>query len=184
MDDFREMMVMEWIEPHKDNHYEYDFLGHEIKVDLPRDKVESILDISLLLVDRIQEAKGDLKSKEYIELEKRVREEHPSDSSWVLFTTLEAVSNDRLYGRYRDIELMIKKLNPRDLSTDSAAYRLMVRQDVQGMIYSIIRNVDDVDEEYINMVYTFFLGIMAKGWGEGLGWYKSEDGNWCWHKEE
>ena len=79
---------------------------------------------------------------------------------------------------------MIEKLNPRDLSTDSAAYRLMVRQDVQGMIYSIIRNVDDVDEEYINMVYTFFLGLMAKGWGEGHGWYKSEDGNWCWHEEE
>ena len=184
MEDLRELMVMKWIDPYKDNHYEYNFLGHEIKVDLPRDKVESILDISLLLVDRIQEAKGDLKTKEYIDLEERVRKEHHSDGDWVLFAASEVVKNDRLYGRYRDIELMIEQLHPRDLSTDSTAYMLMVRQDIRGMIYSVIRNVDVVDEEYVNLVYTFFLGIMAKGWGEGLGWYKGDEGNWCWHKEE
>ena len=182
MDDAREL-VQEWIDCFEDNHYEFDLFGHQIKVDLPREKVESILEISLLLAKRIKEAQGDLKSEEYKELEERVRKEHPSNNDWVTFSVLEAVCNERLYGRYRDIEKMIDKLNPRDIPIDSASYMLMVRPDIQSLIYSMIRNVDDVDEKYESIVFSFFLALMAQGWGEGLGWYRCDAGNWCWHKE-
>jgi hypothetical protein len=43
--------------------------------------------------------------------------------------------------------------------------------------------VDDVEENYVSLVYTFFIGILAKGWGEGNGWRKTPTG-WQWSSEQ
>ena len=61
----------------------------------------------------------------------------------------------------------------------SAAYLLTVRPELHELIYAVIRHVDAVEEEYESLVYTFFLGTLAKGWGEGNGWTKTEKG-WVW----
>jgi len=113
-----------------------------------------------------------------------VRREHPEDSGWLFHIVLQAVSDDRLFGRYRDIEPMIAKLSPKGYPMGSAAYLLMVRPELHKLIYAVIRHVDDVEENYMSLVYTFFIGILAKGWGEGNGWTKTDEGNWVWSTEK
>ena len=75
---------------------------------------------------------------------------------------------------------MIGELSPRGYLAESAAYMFTVRFSIQELIYAIIRHVDDIEENYNSLVYTFFLGVMAKGWGEGYGWSKTAEGNWRW----
>jgi hypothetical protein len=96
---------------------------------------------------------------------------------------LEALRDDHLFGRYRDIEPMIGRLSPRGYPAGSAAYLLMVRPELHKLIYAVIRHVDDVEENYVSLVYTFFIGILAKGWGEGNGWRKTPTG-WQWSSEQ
>ena len=100
---------------------------------------------------------------------------------------IQAVLDDRLFGRYKDIEPMIGTLMSQGLfkshSTDTAAYLLMVRPEIHKLIYATIRHVDDVEEAYNSLVYTFFLGLLAKCWGEGNGWSREKQGDnvsWKW----
>ena len=120
-----------------------------------------------------------LRKKANEELEENVRKRHP-DQSWLVYSMLGAVVNDRLYGRYKDIEPMIGRLMPRGYPVGSAAYLFTVRPELQELIYVVIRRVDDAKENYESLVYTFFLGVLTKGWGEGFGWSKLDNGNWAW----
>ena len=56
-------------------------------------------------------------------------------------------------------------------------------ESIHKLIYAVIRHVDDVEENYVSLVYTFFIGILAKGWGEGNGWRKTPTG-WQWSSEQ
>ena len=155
--------LLSWIDKFENDHYEYDVYGEMVKVDLPRESVEKLIDISILLVDRVVAAKGELSTAEYEGLEEDIRKKYPNDEAWLQHVALNAVTNDRLFGRYRDIERMIGELSPRGYPADS---------------------VDDVKENYNSLVYTFFLGVMAKGWGEGYGWSKTAEGNWHWSSRD
>ena len=170
-----------WADQFENDHYVFEAYGDEYTVDLEREKVEAAIDIAITLVDRVVEAKGELHTAEYEALETKVRREHPED--WLFHTVLEAYSDDNLFGRYRDIEPMIAKLSPRGYPTCSAAYLLTVRPELHKLIYAVIRHVDDVEENYVSLVFTFFIGILAKGWGEGNGWKKTENG-WQWTRED
>lgn len=174
--------LIEWIEQFEDDHYEFDVYGHNVCVNLPRETVERVLDISILLVDRVVEAKGDLTTAEYEELEKKMRAEYPDDSSWLLFVVIEA-QKGRLFERYKDIEPMIGELKPKGYPMGSAPYLLIVRPIIHELIYAVIRNVDNAKEQYRSLVYTFFIGVLTKGWGEGFGWSKNEEGEWKWKSE-
>ena len=110
------------------------------------------------------------------------KKKYKDESEWLFHVTLDAVSSDRLFGRYKDIEAMIAELKPRGYPTDSAAYYIMAHFDIYKLIYAVIRHVDDIEENYDSLAYTFFLGILAKCWGEGYGWSKSEDGVWRWKR--
>ena len=170
-----------WAGQFKNDHYVFVAYGDEYTVDLPRETVEAAIDIAITLVDRVVAAKGDLHTAEYEALEARVRQEHPED--WLFRTVLQAYGDDHLFGRYRDIEPMIGRLSPRGYPAGSAAYLLMVRPELHKLIYAVIRHVDDVEENYVSLVYTFFIGILAKGWGEGNGWRKTPTG-WQWSSEQ
>ena len=161
-----------WADQFENDHYVFEAYGDEYIVDLPRETVEAAIDIAITLVDRVVAAKGDLHTAEYEALEARVRQEHP-----------QAYGDDHLFGRYRDIEPMIGRLSPRGYPAGSAAYLLMVRPELHKLIYAVIRHVDDVEENYVSLVYTFFIGILAKGWGEGNGWRKTPTG-WQWSSEQ
>ena len=176
--------LLAWVDQFENDHYEFEAYGDRYIVNLEREKVEAAIDIAITLVNRVVAAKGDLHTAEYEELEARVRREHPEDSGWLFHIVLQAVSDDRLFGRYRDIEPMIAKLSPRGYPMGSAAYLLMVRPELHKLIYAVIRHVDDAEENYKSLVYTFFIGILAKGWGEGNGWTKTDEGNWMWKREE
>ena len=172
-----------WMDQFENDHYELDVYGEKVTVDLPREKVVKVLDIAILLTDRVVAAQGDLTTAEYLELEEKIQKENPDDDNWLFHLVIKAYLNDRLYGRYKDIESMIAELKPRGYPTDSAAYLLDMRIDILELIYAVIRHVDDVKENYRSLAYTFFIGILAKCWGEGLGWSKSEDGGWEWHRK-
>jgi len=171
-----------WMDQFENGHYEFDAYGETVKVDLPRDKVEKVLDISLLLVDRMAAAKNELSSADYKEFESRVRENCKKDKPWQFYVAFEAVFDEKLFGRYKDIESMIAELEPRDYPKDSASYLLMVKIEIHQLIYAVIRELDKAEEDYTSLVYTFFIGVLAKCWGEGFGWYKDEDGCWCWKR--
>ena len=172
-----------WADQFENDHYVFEAYGDEYTVDLPRGTVEAAIDIAITLVDRVVEAKGELHTAEYEALEDKVRKKHPEDSAWLFHIVLEAYSDDHLFGRYRDIESMIAKLSPRGYPRESAAYLLTVRPELHKLIYAVIRHVDDVEENYVSLVFTFFIGILAKGWGEGNGWKKTPTG-WQWTQEE
>ena len=172
--------LLAWMDQFENDHYVFDVYGETVAVDLPRETMEKVLDISILLVDRVVASQGDLKTEEYVSLEKQVHKEYTDESSWLLHVVMEAVLNEHLFGRYRDIEPMLGKLKPRGCSMESASYLLVVRIEFQKLIYAVIRHVDDVRENYGSLVYTFFIGVLAKGWGEGFGWTKTENGNWEW----
>jgi len=176
--------LLAWVDQFENDHYEFEAYGDRYIVNLEREKVEAAIDIAITLVNRVVAAKGDLHTAEYEVLEARVRREHPEDSGWLFHIVLQAVSDDRLFGRYRDIEPMIAKLSPKGYPMGSAAYLLMVRPELHKLIYAVIRHVDDVEENYMSLVYTFFIGILAKGWGEGNGWTKTDEGNWVWSTEK
>ena len=115
----------------------------------------------------------------------------PDSGDWLLNVIMEAVFDERLFGRYKDIESMIGKLMPQGLSkchsTDTAAYLLIVRPDLLKLIYATIRHIDDIEEVYASLVYTFFLGVLAKCWGEGNGWSREKQGDnvsWNWNSAE
>ena len=171
-----------WADQFENDHYVFEAYGDEYTVDLPRGTVEAAIDIAITLVDRVVEAKGELHTAEYEALEDKVRKEHPEDSAWLFHIVLEAYSDDHLFGRYRDIEPMIAKLSPRGYPRESAAYLLTVRPELHKLIYAVIRLVDSAEENYVSLVFTFFIGILAKGWGEGNGWKKTENG-WQWSSE-
>ena len=156
-----------WAGQFENDHYVFEAYGDEYTVDLPRETVEAAIDIAITLVDRVVAAKGDLHTAEYEALEARVK----------------AYGDDHLFGRYRDIEPMIGRLSPRGYPAGSAAYLLTVRPELHKLIYAVIRHVDDVEENYVSLVYTFFIGILAKGWGEGNGWRKTPTG-WQWSSEQ
>ena len=169
-----------WADQFENDHYVFEAYGDTYTVDLDRETVEAAIDIAITLVDRVVAAKGELSTSEYEELEARVRREHLED--WLFRTVLKAYGDDRLFGRYRDIEPMIAKLSPRGYPVGSAAYLLTVRPELHKLIYAVIRHVDDAEENYVSLVYTFFIGILAKGWGEGNGWTKTPTG-WQWSSE-
>lgn len=175
--------LITWADQFENDHYVFEMYGANFTVDLDRPTVEAVLDIAITLVDRVVAAKGELHTSEYEELEAKVRQEHPDNSSWVFHTMMRAFLDDRLFGRYRDIEPMIAKLSPRGYPMGSAAYMFTVRPELHELIYAVIRHVDDVEEIYASLIYTFFLGVLAKGWGEGNGWKKTENG-WQWSREE
>ena len=175
---------LEWIDQFENDHYEYEMYGETVKVDLPRETVEKVMDISLLLCDRVVEAQGELTTAEYEELEASVRKDYPDDGPWLFHVVLKAVLDDGLFGRYKDIEPMVGALMPRGYPMASALYLLVVRPEIHELIYAVIRHVDDVEENYASLAYTFFLGILAKCWGEGFGWSKNENGNWVWKNRD
>jgi hypothetical protein len=175
--------ILLWADQFENDHYTLELYGKKFTVDLPRKTVEAILDISILLVDRVLASKDVLHTAEYEEVERRIRLKYPKDSEWSLHTVLDIICNDHLFGPYKDIEPMIRKLMPRGYPIDSAAYLLMVRPELYKLIYAIIRNVDIVEDNYASMVYTFFVCTLAKGWGEGNGWKKNADGSWEWKRE-
>ena len=177
-------LILAWAEQFQNDHYSFDLYGVNYTVDLPRDTMEAVLDISISLVDRVVAAKGDLRTAEYEELEARVRKKYPEESAWLLHIVLEVILDEHLFGRYKDIELMLGKLSPRGYPIDSAAYLLLVRPELLKLVYAVIRHVDDAEENYESLVFTFFLGTLAKGWGVGNGWSKTDNGNWVWKQEE
>ncbi len=83
---------------------------------------------------------------------------------WFFSLILEAVFDKRLFGRYEDIEQMIADLMPQKKNT--ATYMFLIKPELHKLIYAAIRHVDDVEENYNSLVYTFFLGVLAKCWGE------------------
>jgi len=176
-------LLLAWIDQFDNDHYEFDVYGEKVTVDLPRETVEKVMDISIELLDRVVAAQGELFTTEYEELEENVRKEYPDDSSWVFHLTLRAVVDDRLFGRYKDIERQIAKLKPRGFPIRSAAYMFTVQLEIYQLIYAVIRHVDDVKENYDSLAYTFFICVLAKGWGEGYGWSKSEEGYWRWSRQ-
>ena len=99
--------LLAWIDQFENDHYEFDVYGETVKVDLPRETVEKVRDISILLLDRVVEAQGELSTAEYLELEESVRKNYPDDESWLFHLVVDAARNDHLFGRYKDIELMI-----------------------------------------------------------------------------
>lgn len=163
--------LLAWID--QSDHYEFDLYGEMVKVDLPKETVKKVLDISILLVDRVVAAKGELHSSDYPHLE-------GDNLIQVVFST---VLDEHLFGKYKDIEPMIGELHPRDFPMGSASYLLMVRPEMYKLIYAVISQVDIVKENYDGFVQTFFLGVLAMGWGEGFGWRK-ENGVWTWRKRE
>ena len=176
---FRET-IHEWMDQFENDHYEFNVYGKTVKVNLARETMEKVLDISIILCDRVVEAQGELTTAEYEALEESVREQYPSDDAWTFFLVLKAFEDEKLFGRYKDIEPMIANLSSRDYPRGSAAYLLTVRPEIHMLIYAVIRHVDDIKENYESLAYTFFIGVLTKGWGEGLGWSKTKDGNWEW----
>ena len=172
--------LLAWMDKFPNNHYVLDVYGETVTVDLPKEIVIKLIDISILLVDRVVDAKDELRTAEYEDMEARVRKEYSEDGAWLLHVIMKAVSDDHLFGRYRDVEPMIGELMPRGYPMESAAYLLMVRPEIHKLIYAVIRHVDDVKENYNSLVYTFLVGLLTKGWGEGFGWSKTEEGNWIW----
>ena len=83
---------------------------------------------------------------------------------WFFSLILEAVFDKRLFGRYEDIEQMIADLMPQKKNT--ATYMFLIKPELHKLIYAAIRHVDDVEKNYNSLVYTFFLGVLAKCWGE------------------
>ena len=172
--------LLAWMDQFQNDHYVLDVYGETVTVDLDKETVTKLIDISILLVDRVLEAKDELHTSEYEHMEERVRKEYPEEGAWLLHVMMKAVSDDHLFGRYRDIESMIGRLMPRGYPMASAAYLIMVRPEIHKLIYAVIRRVDDAEENYKSLVYTFLVGVLTKGWGEGFGWSKTEEGNWTW----
>lgn len=175
-------ILLEWINQYENDHYEFDVYGETVKVDLPRETVEKIMDIALLLCDRVVEAQGEVTGAEYKEMEEEVRKEYPDYSSWITQTIFKVIKNEKLFGRYNDIEPMIAELRPRGYPAGTAAYLLLIKIEIHKLIYAVIRHVDDIHENYTSLAYSFFIGILTKGWGEGFGWSKNEEGVWVWEK--
>lgn len=177
-------VLMAWADRFDNDHYEFDIHGNWVKVDLPKKIVYRLAEISQILVDRVVEAKGELTTADYVKLEEKMQQECKDGSDWLFQTVLVALQDERLFGRYKDIEKMIAKLKPRGYPEGSAPYLFTVEFEIHRLIYVVIRHVDDIDENYNSLAYSFFLGILSKCWGEGLGWSKDEDGNWTWRRDE
>ncbi len=60
--------LIAWIDQFENDHYEFDVYGENVLVDLPRETVEKVLDISLLLCDRVVEAKDELFMADYLNM--------------------------------------------------------------------------------------------------------------------
>ena len=130
-------------------------------------------------MERIADAQGDLATEEYLELESRLQEKYPNDDGeWLINVVLDAVNNERLFGRYKEFEPMSAALNLRGLPARSTVYLLMIKFSILTLIYRIIRRVDDIQENYIPLACEFFTGVIAEDWGEGLGWVKKENDKW------
>ena len=56
----------------------------------------------------------------------------------------------------------------------------MIKPVIHQLIYAVVRHVDEIDEKYTSLAYTFFIGVITKGWSEGNGWTKTENGTWEW----
>ena len=177
--DVRETFLA-WMDQFENDHYEFDVYGEKVTVDLARDTVEKVVDIALLLCDHVAAAQDELTSADYEEMEENVRKQNPDDSAWLFHVVMKAVLDEKLFRRYRDIEPMVAALNPRDYPSGSAAYLLTVKPKILELIYAVIRQVDTIEENYISLAYTFFIGVLTKGWGVGFGWSKTENGGWQW----
>ena len=171
--------LLTWMDQFENDHYVFDVYGETVSVDLPREKVEKVMDISIYLIDCVVAAQKELKTSEYIKLEKSVRKKYPDEKGWLFHVILEVVKDDHLFGRYREVEHMIGELEPRGYPMGSAAYTLLVRPEIDKLIYTVLRHVDDITENYKSLVYTFFVCVLAKCWGMGFGWYITEDGDWA-----
>lgn len=178
--------ILAWADQFGNGPYVIEEYGAKYSVNVPRDLVEAVLDIAIILADRVLEAcrKKELRTAEYKELEDKIREKYPDNGEWLLHTVMEAVQDDHLWGRYKDIEPMVGKLEPRGYPFGSAPYMLVMRPEIYSIIYAVVRNVDDAESVHDSLVYTFFICVLAKGWGEGQGWAKAENGTWKWEKEE
>ena len=173
-------LLLDWTEQFENDHYIYEVYGQTLTADVPKETVKKIIDIAILLVDRVKAAKGDLSSSEYEELEGKVREEYPDINEMAFHVMLKAINDEHLFGRYLDIEPMVGELLLRGYEPGSAAYLLLIKPVIHQLIYAVVRHVDEIDEKYTSLAYTFFIGVITKGWSEGNGWTKTENGTWEW----
>ena len=77
--------LLAWIDQFENDHYEFDVYGENVSVDLPREKVEKVLDISLLLCDRVVEAKDELFMADYLNVEESIRQKCKDDKHWMFY---------------------------------------------------------------------------------------------------
>lgn len=77
--------LLDWIDQFENDHYEFDIYGENVSVDLPRETVEKVLDISLLLCDRVVEAKGELFMADYLNLEESIQQKCKDDKHWITY---------------------------------------------------------------------------------------------------
>ncbi|MBQ8160804.1 MAG: hypothetical protein IJ083_08615 [Clostridia bacterium] len=173
--------LIAWLNQFEGDHYTFDMYGVRFTVDLPRATAEKVMDIAFLLIDRIVEAQGELTGAEFQKLE--AEKGLMADGSDVLRVVMAAYADDHLFGRFRDIDAMIGRLQPKGAPLDSGFFQLVIRPELDLLIYAAIRHVDTVEKEYESLVYTVFLGFLSKGWGEGAGWCKGDDGNWHWQSQ-
>ena len=173
----------EWVDQFEGDYYSYDVYGTPVTVNVDRETVEKLIDISADLVDTVVAAKEDLTTAEYETLEAEQKKLH-GDDTWLLYTVLEAKEKKRLWARYEPFIDRLTDLGPRDIPKGSASYLLMVKPNLEQLVYATIRHVDDVEENYVRLAYTFFILALAKGWGEGFGWKRREDGGWMWKAED
>ena len=161
--------LLAWMDQFENDHYIFDAYGETVAVDLPRETVEKVMDISLLLVDRVVEAKGELATTEYEDLEKRFRKDYPEkDFLWLFNKMPKEYFDEHLFGRFRDIEAMIGDLMPGGYSRASTPYYMLIRPEINKLIYAVIRHVDNAEKNYESLAYTFFTGVLAKGWAQEL----------------
>ena len=65
--DVRETFLA-WMDQFENDHYEFDVYGEKVTVDLTKDTVEKVVDIALLLCDRVAAAQDELTSADYEEM--------------------------------------------------------------------------------------------------------------------
>ncbi len=170
--------LLAWADQFENDHYIFDVYGKTVTADVPKEIVEKLIEIAILLVDRVVAAQGSLSTAEYEKLEQQTRKEYPDESDWLIHVMLNAYNDERLFGRYIDIEPMIGELELRGCYMGTAAYIFMIKPEIILLIYAVIRHVDDIVDNYKSLVYSFLIGVITKGWSEGGGWFKTEDGNW------
>ena len=68
--------LLAWMDQFQNDHYVLDVYGESVTVDLPKETVTKLIYISISLVDRVVEAKDELHTAEYEDMEERIRKEY------------------------------------------------------------------------------------------------------------